>query len=427
MPKKKKTIAVIGLGYVGLPLALLAERKGYNVIGIDNNKEKIKKLQKKEAPFLDKEVSIALKKTKIKFDSDAKFIKDAEIVLICVPTPVYSTHLPNLEPVKSASQSIAKHLQKGQLIIIESTINPGVSENIVMPILESVSGLKCTIDFSFAHCPERINPGDRKWNVENIPRVVGASDSAGLQRAVDFYESILTSAVRPMKSLKEAEATKIIENTFRDINIAFVNELAKSFDRLGIDLIDVIEGASTKPFSFMPHFPGAGIGGHCIPVDPYYLIEHAKLNGFDHKFLKLAREINNSMPKYAVELMAAALNEVSRSVKGTNIGILGLAYKPNVDDTRESPSYELIKELKKLQANVHIYDPYVETESSVKNIDELLEKSDAIIVATAHNEFIDMDIDKLAENNILVVIDGRNCLDKKKFQDLDIIYKGIGR
>lgn len=423
----KKNIAVVGLGYVGLPLALLAEKKGYNVFGIDISREKIEKLRKNQAPFLDKDVSLSLQNSHIRYETDIAVIEEAEIVIVCVPTPVYGNHMPNLEPVKRVSRDIASNLQKGQLIILESTINPGVSENIVIPILEEGSKLKCAQDFSYAHCPERINPGDEKWNVENIPRVVGASDAKGLKRSVDFYESILTGTVRPMRSLKEAEATKIIENTFRDINIAFVNELAKSFDRLGIDLIDVIEGASTKPFAFMPHFPGAGIGGHCIPVDPYYLIEHAKQNGFDHKFLKLAREINNSMPKYTVDKLAEALNDISLPVKGTKVGVLGLSYKPNVDDTRESPSYELIKELKKLQAIVRVFDPYVLEESSFKSLDELFADSDALVLATSHKQFIDIKADHLAKKGVKVVIDGRNCLDKKSITAAGIIYKGIGR
>lgn len=422
-----KTIAIIGLGYVGLPLALLVDKKGYKVIGIDINHEKIALLKQRVSPFADENIIKELKASSLQATSDYSKVKYADIVIICVPTPIYDNHTPNLEPIKLACENIAEYLQKEQLIILESTVNPGVSENIILPILEKKSGLKAGKNFYLAHCPERVNPGDKKWNVQNIPRVVGSLEKVGLQKAMKFYQSIISGEIKAMKSLKEAEAAKIIENTFRDINIAFVNELAKSFDKLGIDLFDVIKGASTKPFAFLPHYPGCGIGGHCIPVDPYYLIERAQKSGFDHKFLKLAREINNSMPAYTVDLLIKSLNDINKSVKGTNVGVLGLSYKANIDDIRESPAYEIIKLLKKLKANIHIYDPFIAKQSTVKSFTELLEKSEVLILATAHKEFIKMDLNKLKDNKIKIVVDGRNCLDKDKIKNLRIIYKGIGR
>ena len=254
---QEKTIAVVGLGYVGLPLALLAERKGYFVLGIDIDMKKIETLEGGVSPFLDEEVSRHLKEAKhIQFTSDFSAISKAEVVVICVPTPVYENHMPNLEPVIGSSEGIAKYLKKGQLIILESTVNPGVSETVVLPILEKASGLKAGVDFSLAHCPERINPGDKKWNVENINRVVGCTDETGLERTAKFYESIITGSVKRMSTIKAAEAVKVVENSFRDINIAFVNELSRSFTRLGIDVVEVIDGAATKPFAFMAHYPG---------------------------------------------------------------------------------------------------------------------------------------------------------------------------
>ncbi len=423
---KKEGVAVIGLGYVGLPLACLCAEKGYKTYAVDIDPKKIELIKKGISPICDKKLQEELSNVNLIATTNFRIIKKTDIIVVCVPTPIDKNYNPDLKPLKSACQAIQKNLRRGHLVIIESTINPGVCEEIVQPILEE-TGLRVGIDFDIAHCPERIDPGNKKWSLRNIPRVVGASSDKGCKRALTFYRNILEAEVRPMKSIKEAEATKIIENTFRDINIAFVNELARSFDKMGIDLIEVIKGSSTKPFAFLPHYPGCGVGGHCIPVDPYYLIDQAQKNGFNHKFLKLAREINNSMPAYTVDLLIKALNNINKSVKGTNIGILGLSYKSDVDDTRESPAYEIIELLKKLKANLYIYDPFVKDQSTVDSLDELLKKSEALVLVTAHKEFSEMDLVKLKKNNIKVVIDGRNCLDKEKIKGLGIIYKGIGR
>lgn len=422
-------IVIVGLGYVGLPLALLAARKGYDVTGIDKDDEKIKLLNNKTAPFRDESIkkSLALKDLKISYVSDFSTVKDSEIVVICVPTPVFSDHTPNLEPVKVAARNIAKHLRKGQLVILESTVNPDVTESIVLPLLEEESGLIGGKDFYLAHAPERINPGDTKWNVENINRVVGSLEEVGLEKVSAFYESILTGSVHKMASLKEAEAVKVVENSFRDINIAFANELARSFTRLGIDVVNVINGAATKPFAFMAHYPGCGVGGHCIPVDPYYLIEHAKKNGFEHDFLMLARRINNQMPYFTVEQLTQGLNDVQKSVRGSVVAVLGVSYKANIDDCRESPSFEIIKLLKEKGAVVRIFDPYVAQESTVGSLTEALTGADAVIMATAHEEFKACKAKVYADLSVRVVVDGRNALIKDEFMKAGIIYKGIGR
>jgi nucleotide sugar dehydrogenase len=230
-----------------------------------------------------------------------------------------------------------------------------------------------------------------------------------------------------MGSLKEAEAVKIIENSFRDINIAFVNELAMSFSQLGIDVVNVINGAATKPFAFMPHYPGCGVGGHCIPVDPYYLIEYAKHNGFYHNFLALARRINNGMPKFTAELTIKGLNEAGIATKEVKIAVLGLAYKPEIDDCRESPSFEIIKALESYGANVVSYDPFVPNRSTVKSLDKAVKNAKAVVIATAHKVFKELTPEYLAKNGVKIIIDGRNCLSKEKFIKAGIIYKGIGR
>lgn len=424
---QKKKIAVLGLGYVGLPLALLASRKGYSVVGVDVNKEKIALLKKKTSPFKDEAIAKGLQTTKAMFTSAIEDAKGAAILIICVPTPVHENHMPDLGPVEGASRSIAKILEKGQLVVLESTVNPGVSEEIVLPILEKESGLKAGKDFYLAHCPERINPGDPKWNVENIPRVFGSLESKGLKIGVDFYSSIVNATVRPMGSLKEAEAVKIVENSFRDINIAFVNELAMSFSRLGIDVTNVINGAATKPFAFLPHFPGCGVGGHCIPVDPYYLIEYAKENGFEHDFLRLARRINNHMPKFTVELTQDALNEKGLPMKGTKVALLGISYKANIDDCRESPSFEVLKHLKEVGADVVTFDPFVPRESTAKTLSEALKGAKAVVIATAHQAFKDITAQTLKKAGVVALIDGRNALDKQAITKAGIVYKGIGR
>ena len=417
-------VTVIGLGYVGLPLACLLSRKGLITYGVDVSKEKVKLINKKISPIDDKKLEKELKASKIKALSDFTPIKSSDVVVICVPTPVNEKYVPNLEPLKNAVRSVSKYLKKGQIIIVESTIHPGTTEEIVQPILEE-KGLKAGNDFYLAHCPERIDPGNKQWDVSNLPRVVGAISKVGVKKAADFYRKVIDADIMELSTVKAAEATKITENTFRDINIAFVNELAKSFDRMGVDVTEVIRGAATKPFAFMPHYPGCGVGGHCIPVDPYYLIERAKENGFEHGFLSLARKINKSMPKFTVGMFTRELNEIEKSVKSAKVCVLGLSYKKNVDDIRESPSFEIMKILKDRGADVKAYDPYVK--SDYKTMKDALKNSDYLILATDHDEFVNINLDLLKKHNIKIVVDGKNCLDKAKILSMGIRYKGIGR
>lgn len=425
MENKKPVICVIGLGYVGLPMAIRSVEQGYEVYGLELDKEKVAIINEGRSPIEEKYIEDRIAKFTPKATTDPAILKSSDIVLICVPTPVDEFYNPDLGPVISATKSVIANLKKGALVVLESTVNPGVSEEIIKPLFEE-AGFVVGKDVHIAHCPERVNPGDLKWNVSNLPRVVGCLDEEGLKIALDYYGNITEGGVMAMKSIREAEAVKIMENSFRDINIAFVNELAKSFDKLGIDIVDVIKGASTK-FSFMPHFPSCGVGGHCIPVDPYYLIERAKQSGFDHKFLKIARETNNSMPSYTVELLQDLLNDLEMPVKGTSVGVLGISYKSNVDDVRESPYFKIIKELKKHGANVISFDPHVLKLSDVKTLDEILEKSQALVIVTGHKEFKDIDANLLKQKGIKVVIDGANCLNKDEIQKCSILYKGIGR
>lgn len=422
-----KKVTVIGLGYVGLPLACLCLDNGYNVYGIDVDEEKVNLINSGKSPIDEFYLNKIVGTRKIKATTNYEILKQAEIIIVCVPTPVDKNHYPDLKYITNSAEEISKYLQQDQIIIFESTVNPGVSEEVVLPILNK-SGLQSGKDFYYAHCPERIDPGNKKWNIHNIPRVVGATSQKGLEKVIKFYKSIIDAEIKPMKSVKEAEAVKIVENSFRDINIAFVNELAKSFDRLNIDIVDVIDGAATKPFAFMPHYPGCGVGGHCIPVDPYYLIEKAKNYGFSHEFLKLAREINNGMPQFTVDQVIQTLNKCNQSVNNSRIGILGLSYKPNVADTRESPSYIIIEKLNSLGAKLSIYDPLVPKSSNINSLEEILSNAEYLLLLTGHKQFSSLNnIDLLSKNNIKAVIDGRNFLDIDNFRNSKIIYNGIGR
>jgi len=421
-------IAIIGLGYVGLPLACaLVRETNYQVVGYDISKEHISVIKEGICPIDDKQCEDDLISITLDISSDKEILKDSDVFIVCVPTPVLDDYTPDLGPVKNSVKTLSEFVKKGSYVIIESTINPGVCDEIVIPILEEQTGLKAGVDFDVAHCPERINPGDPKWNVYNIPRNIGSTRPDATAFLAKMYRSFIDAEINEMPDLKTTEATKIIENTFRDINIAYVNELAKSFDILGIDLVKVIQGASNKPFAFMPHYPGCGVGGHCIPVDPYYLIERAQQSGFDHKFLKIARQINNSMPEYTVELLAAGLNKYEKSIKNTKIGLLGMSYKANVGDLRESPAIDIMDSLIEREADLEIYDKYFPDISTCSSLIELLEKSYAILIATDHDEFRVIDAELLKKHNIKVVIDGKNCLNKEAITAACIYYKGIGR
>lgn len=423
-----KTVCIIGLGYVGLPLACLCAEKGHRVNGFDLDKSIVEKTNRGVSHIRDKglEEELPRLRGKISASTEPDAIKEADIVIVCVPTPAKQGK-PDLGPLKKASQTISKFLQKNQLVVIESTVYPGTVEEIVKPILEE-SGLKAGQGFFLGHCPERIDPGNKKFSIEIIPRVLACLSSEGTEKARQFYETIIDGEIMVLGSVRAAEAVKVVENTFRDVNIAFVNELAKSFDKMGIDLSEVIKGASTKPFGFMPFYPGPGVGGHCIGQDPYYLIAKAKQSGFEHKFLQLAREINNSMPAHVVMLVEAALIKAGLGLDKTKIAVLGIAYKPGVDDTRKSPGLEIVKLLKEKGLAVKAFDPFVKGESDCSSLEEALSNVEAVVLATDHKQFVDFLTPAfLKGKQVKVVIDARNALDKQGIEKQGIIYKGIGR
>ena len=421
-----KQVAIIGLGYVGLPtfVALLKSKK-YKVVGYTRAQQKVDDINRGISPIEDGDVVAYLKTHKVFVTNKQSDLKGCQVFIICVPTPVKDNYVPDYEPVISATQLVAPFMKKGSHYVLESTVNPGSCEEIIAPILEKETGLKAGVDFNIAHCPERINPGDPKWNIYNINRNIGSINKKLNKEIAAFYRTFITGTVNEVNSLKIAEATKIIENTFRDINIAYVNELAQSFDVMNIDLHETIKASSNKQFAFMPHWPGCGVGGHCIAVDPYYLIRRASLAGFNHQFLKYAREINNSMPAYTIQRLLLGLNEVKMPLKGTKVALLGLSYKPNIGDIRESPSLVIEKELKKLGAELTVYDPYVKR--AKKDLDSVVKNVEAIVIATSHREIRERLEELLKKSKVKVIIDGRNCLDKEAIIKMGIVYKGIGR
>lgn len=418
-------IAIIGLGYVGLPLALLAAKR-FSVTGIDSSETKIAQLRK-GISYIDDITNEQIDSSDVSYTNDISSCQDCSIFIICVPTPVSDSKIPDLSPLEGAIRSLSSVLKVGDLIIVESTVNPGVCDEVIIPLLENITPLKVGVDIDIAHCPERINPGDKKWNVSNINRVIGSSTKRGLSRGYDFYSSIIDADIKQMGSLKEAEAVKVVENSFRDINIAFVNELAMSFSKLNINLENVIEGAATKPFSFMPHHPSIGVGGHCIPVDPYYLIEYASSHGFDHRFLSLARQINEDMPNFTLSLLRDAKRVLN--LADMNVTILGLSYKSDVADLRESPAVKFAEILRLNGYKIDTYDPLLEDLSSLKSLEEALSKNEIIILATDHTLFKEsISPSILQKNNIKVFIDGKNTFHKHiaDFLAANIYYKGIG-
>ena len=418
---------MIGLGYVGLPLALLAESKGFEVIGIDLDKKKIDSLNAHKSTINEPRINKQIINTKIHFTNKIEGINSLDAVIICVPTPVDDNKTPDLTPVTNAVRSLTPHMRNGSLLVIESTINPGVCDEVIIPLIETETSHQVGKTLHIAHCPERINPGDPKWNVSNINRVLGSNSEVGLNLAYDFYNKLVDANIMKMGTIKEAEAVKVVENSFRDINIAFVNELAMSFDKLGINVNNVIDGAATKPFAFMAHYPGIGVGGHCIPVDPYYLIEYARSKGFKHQFLSLARNINESMPVYAIDrLEEAYILKTGKTLRNASVAVLGLSYKPNVADDRESPAYKIIDELELKKAKIVKFDPFYTSKSDTLSAQEALRKCDSAILVTGHNEFKNLNIADFT--NIKVLLDGRNIYSErtKEFNTVNTVYVGLG-
>jgi UDP-N-acetyl-D-glucosamine dehydrogenase len=408
-------VGVIGLGYVGLPLTIEFGKAGFRVIGFDLDEKKIKKLNagRSYIRHISSENIKSLNRN-FKATTDFSMLGKTDCIVICVPTPLNEHREPDLSYVFNTTRTIAEHLHKGQLIVLESTTYPGTTDEDVREILEE-TGLKAGKDFYLAYSPERENPGNKDFTTSTTPKVVGGYSRDCLRTAKALYDSIVINTV-PVTSTKVAEATKLLENIYRAVNIALVNEMKMLFDRMGIDIWEVIEASKTKPFGFQAFYPGPGLGGHCIPIDPFYLTWKAKEYNFPTRFIELAGEINTSIPLYVVNKVADALNERGKSIKGSKILILGLAYKKDVDDVRESPSLELIELLKNKGAKVDYNDPYVPRThkmrrydlkmSSVPLAEKNLKRYDCVVISTNHSSY---DYGLIAKHSRLIV-DTRNAM-----------------
>lgn len=386
---KKSKLAVVGLGYVGMPLAVAFAKK-IDVIGFDINEEKID-LYKKGIDITNEVGNKALKESSVNFTSDEKKLEEANFFVVAVPTPVKSDTTPDLTPVIGASEVIGRNLTKGSIVVFESTVYPGVTEEVCLPILENESGLKCGQDFKIGYSPERINPGDKVNTIEKIIKIVSGMDKETLDEVAKTYELIIEAGVHRAPTIKVAEAAKVIENSQRDINIAFMNELSIMFDKMGINTADVINAASTK-WNFIKFYPGL-VGGHCIGVDPYYLTYRAAQLGFDSKVVSAGRKINDGMPKFVVEKVVKSLIASEKLVKGAKIGLLGVTFKENCPDVRNSKVIDIIKGLEEYGINVIPVDPVADKED-LKRIYKLelksyndLKEIDGLIVAVKHKEF----------------------------------------
>jgi len=357
---RKARVAVIGLGYVGLPLAVEFAKKGFDVTGLDVDASKIDEINAGRSYILDvktEDVKACVDAGRLRASSDMSLLKDMDAIDICVPTPLRKTKDPDLSYVVQAVDSVKAHLKKGQLVILESTTYPGTTDEVVQPALEE-KGLKAGVDFYLAFSPERVDPGNESYSTRTIPKVVGGVNTESTELASALYGSIVDTVV-PVSSTRVAEMVKLLENTFRAVNIGLVNEIALMAHRMNIDVWEVIDAAGTKPFGFMPFYPGPGLGGHCIPIDPFYLSWKARQSGFECRFIELAGHVNSSMPAFVVERIGEALNTRKKAVNGSRIHLLGVAYKKDVSDMRESPALDVIELLHRRGATVTYSDPFV--------------------------------------------------------------------
>jgi UDP-N-acetyl-D-glucosamine dehydrogenase len=415
--QRSARVGVIGLGYVGLPLALLFEEVGFRVTGLDIDPGKPRALQAGSSYIRHigaERVRQAFARGRIEATTDFDRLRDCDAILVCVPTPLGRHREPDLTYIQKTADEVARRLRPGQLVVLESTTYPGTTREELLPRLAG-SGLAAGRDFFLAFSPEREDPGNRDFQTRNIPKIVGGIDAASRELAVALYAAAVEHVV-PVSSPEVAEAAKLLENVFRAVNIALANELKLVLDRMGIDVWEVIEAAKTKPFGFMPFYPGPGLGGHCIPLDPFYLAWKAAEHGVWARFIELAGEINTSMPQHVVERTARALNRQGRSLKGSRVLVLGLSYKADIDDDRESPSFEIIERLRAAGAEVAYCDPYIPVArpgrehdirlASVPCTAEEFARHDVLVISTAHSDFRDPALYRAAR----LVVDTRNLM-----------------
>ncbi len=415
-------LGVVGLGYVGLPLAVEFGKAGFQVTGIDTDEKRVRDLQRgvsyiPDVPTAD--VEELVRSGRLVATTDFAALRKVDAVNICVPTPLSKQRDPDVSFIVSATEQLAKHLHRGMLVILESTTYPGTTEELILPRLQE-TGLVVGRDFFLAFSPERVDPGNPRFNTKNIPKVVGGVTPTCTEMAVRLYRQRLERVV-PVSSPQVAEMVKLLENTFRSVNIGLVNELALMCARMKIDVWEVIDAAATKPFGFMPFFPGPGLGGHCIPIDPFYLSWKARASGFEARFIELAGAVNSQMPDHVVGLVAESLNRDGRAVRGSNVLVLGVAYKADIDDTRESPSLDIMEELRERGAVIEYSDPYVpELEFAGRKLKSVtltpaqLRRHDCVVIATAHRSFPWEEILRHAK----AIVDTRNALRGKRSEKI---------
>lgn len=395
---KREKLSLIGLGYVGMPIAIAFAEKGINVIGFDLNKKKIE-LYKSGIDPTHEVGDEAIKKSTIEFTADENKLKEAKFHIVAVPTPVNLDHTPDLTPVIGASEIVGRNLVKGSIVVYESTVYPGVTEDVCIPILEKESGLKCGVDFKVGYSPERINPGDKVHRLENIHKIVSGMDQESLEEIKNVYDLVIEVGTYPVSTIKTAEAIKVVENSQRDINIAFMNELAMVFDKMGIDTNEVVDGMNTK-WNALGFRPGL-VGGHCIGVDPYYFTYEAEKLGYHSQIILSGRKVNDGMGKFVADAAIKELIKVGKAPKKSNIAIFGLTFKENCPDTRNSKVADIIKRLNEFEINPQIVDPWATEEDAMKEYGVKLTKLedikdlDCIILAVAHNEFKELSLEKL--------------------------------
>jgi len=418
---KRARVGVIGLGYVGLPLATEFASKAFNAMGFEVDANKVEQINSGKSYIGDvapESIKEAVDAGRLKATTDFDHLKDCDVIIICVPTPLRKTKEPDVSFILAAAEEIRKRLRRGQLIILESTTYPGTTDEVLLPMFEG-TGQKLDEDFLLAFSPERVDPGNPQFKTHNIPKVVGGVTDDSTAAAAALYSQIVND-VHAVTSARVAEAAKLLENTFRAVNIGMANEMARLCYALGIDTWEVIRAAATKPFGFMPFYPGPGIGGHCIPLDPHYLSWKARQHGFDSRFIGLAEEVNSRMPEHVVQLVADGLNDDRKAMNGARVLLLGVAYKKDVDDVRESPALSIIDRLREKGCEVHYHDPFVrevsfndshtegsgEPLSSVELTDDEIKSADCIVIVTDHSQ---IDYGRVTELAPLVV-DTRNAL-----------------
>jgi len=415
--EKKAHIGIIGLGYVGLPLAIEFCKTGFQVTGLDIDQEKIDLLSQGESyikHISGEKIKHLNKEGKFKGSTNHTLIRHLDCILICVPTPLNKNREPDMSYVISTAQKIAPHIVKNQLIVLESTTFPGTTLEVLIPELEAGSGLKANKDFFVAYSPEREDPNNKKYSIATTPKVIGADDPKSLELADSIYSFIVNKTVL-VSGTKVAEATKLTENVFRAVNIALVNELKVIYEKMGIDVWEVIEACSTKPFGFMPFYPGPGLGGHCIPIDPFYLTWKAREHGITTRFIELAGEINTLMPDYVIQKIIFALNREGKSLKNSRILLLGLAYKKNIDDTRESVTFKIMELLEEKEAVTDYNDPYIPQIKPTRKYKQFAGKKsvalkkinqyDCVVILTDHTSY---DFKAIA-NQSKIIVDTRNA------------------